>query len=123
MKSFVILSFLSIIVLVRLNKIVNKEETKSQDIIKPKPGCAMVWEDCDYKGKSLEVCEIIPDLSNEKYNFANKISSVKVSRGIALRLHKKNNWEDTPLEAWKDISCINDEYNDKINSIQMIHIH
>jgi hypothetical protein len=122
MTTFVFFCLLSIFTLISINKIVNKEETKNQDIIKPKPGCAMVWEDCDYKGKNLEVCDIIRDLNNKKYNFANKISSVKVSRGIALQLHKQKFWKDKPLEAWKDINCLDEEYNDKINSIQMIHI-
>lgn len=67
----------------RLNRLVNNIKSIIVDEQIPPAGCVWVYDDGCLAGNRLEICSDISDLNDPKYNFGNKISSIKIGPGVS----------------------------------------
>jgi len=67
---------------------------------RPRPGCAWIWEDCNYGGRKQEVCGDSADLGECKFNKI--MSAIMLGPETKVTLYEGTNYSGRHVELTKD---------------------
>lgn len=82
---------------------------------RPLRGCAMIYQDKDYLGKSYEVCEGFDDLDRVGMN--NNLSSIRVAKKMSAVLFDYVDFEGPKLVVNKNLKYVGDAFDNKTSSV------
>eukprot|EP00292_Cryptomonas_paramecium_P024101 CAMPEP_0113708834 /NCGR_PEP_ID=MMETSP0038_2-20120614/29217_1 /TAXON_ID=2898 /ORGANISM="Cryptomonas paramecium" /LENGTH=143 /DNA_ID=CAMNT_0000634615 /DNA_START=46 /DNA_END=474 /DNA_ORIENTATION=- /assembly_acc=CAM_ASM_000170 len=75
---------------------------------------AILFQDANYKGKSIAVFDNISDLQAARFR---GVSSLRVSKGVTITLFSERGWKGRELFLDADVSFIGAEFNDRSYSL------
>ena len=106
----------------KINSLISGTKSIVVDDEIPPSGCIWVFEENCLTGNKLELCDSVTDLKDPKYNFSNKISSLKLGSGIkSVVIYLNPNYTGSSAYITRDIYGMAGSWLD--NQIESIRIN